>query len=118
MKSGKQGKNVVGGVNDKARGEARAKMLADIEALPAGGELPAADAEGSAKGSTVPGGAGPPVPSGLAQHDGKPNVAASGQAGGLRVRRPPCPVPLSSRWVLSCAGSAWSSRLLISRRPQ
>ena len=82
VKSGKQGKNVVGGVNDKARGEARAKMLADIEALPAGGELPAADAEGSAKGSTVPGGAGPPALSTLDDVDMEPDVAASGRGGG------------------------------------
>ena len=82
MKSGKQGKNVVGGVNDKARGEARAKVLADIDALPVGGGLPAADAEGSAGESTVPGGAGPPALSTLDDVDMEPDVAASGQAGG------------------------------------
>ena len=67
---------------DKAR-EARAKLLADIAALPVAGreELSAADADGSAEGSKVPGGAGPPAPGGLARHDGKPD-AASGQAEG------------------------------------
>ena len=49
-------KKVVGAANDIAR-EVRARQAAEIDALPAagGGELSAADAEGSAGESTVPG---------------------------------------------------------------
>ena len=49
VKGAKQVKNVVD-ANDKARDEGEREKLADIEALPAGGGLSAADAEGSAKG--------------------------------------------------------------------
>ena len=81
MKGAKQVKNVVD-ANDKARDEVTRKKLADIEALPVGGELSAADAEGSAKESTVPGGAGPPALSTLDDVVMEPDVAASGQARG------------------------------------
>ena len=81
VKGAKQVKNVVD-ANDKARDEVERKKLADIEALPAGGGLSAADAEGSAKGITVPGGTGPPALSTLDDVVMEPADAASGQARG------------------------------------
>ena len=81
-KSSKKVKKVVGAANDIARG-VRARQAAEIDALPAagGGELSAADAEGSAGESMVPGGTGPPARSVLEDEGPRPDDEASGQAG-------------------------------------
>ena len=83
-KNKKVTKKVVGeaAANGVAR-EVAARKAAEIDALPAaGGELPAADAEGSAKGTTAPGGTGPPARSMLDDVDMEPTAVASGQAEG------------------------------------
>ena len=83
MGKNKKVKKVVGAANDIARG-VRARQAEEIDALPAagGGELSAADAEGSAVESMVPGGTGPPARSVLEDEGPRPDDEASGQAGG------------------------------------
>ena len=82
MGKNKKVKKVVGAANDIARG-VRARQAEEIDALPAagGGELSAADAEGSAVESMVPGGTGPPARSVLEDEGPRPDDEASGQAG-------------------------------------